>query len=67
MDGPNVDGKFSNKFEKTKETNLKTDVANTGSCSFDKLCNAFLKKKGLVLWIADCFAKLYLNCITKRP
>ena len=41
IDGPDVNWKFSNKFEKTKETSCKTDLVNVGSCSFKKLLNVF--------------------------
>ena len=45
MDGSNANWKFSNKFEKAKETNFKTDLMNMGSCSFHKLRNAFFREE----------------------
>jgi len=57
MDGSNANRKFSNKFEKAKETNFKTDLMNMGSCSFHKLRNTFLGKNSAV-WIAH-FLKFY--------
>ena len=52
MDGFIVNYTFSNKYEKAKKTNFKTDLVNMGSCSFHTLCNAFSRKSS-VAWIAD--------------
>ena len=42
MDVPNVNWRFSSKFENMQEINFKTDVVNVGSHSLHKLHNTFM-------------------------